>query len=115
MQGESDAFYTEQIANRYYENLYRLMGFIRAALRKGDIPVVIGKISDSGIGKNGKAMKYSKLVQYAQEKYAQADEKVAIIRSTQYYAYQDAFHYDSKGYLDLGIRFAEAIFSLNNQ
>lgn len=115
MQGESDAVYTEEIAKSYYENLQSLMGFMRAAFRYGDLPVVIGKISDSGAGEYGKAMKYSEWVQEAQEKYAKANGNVVIVRNTQYYTYQDAFHYDSKAYLDLGIRFAEAIFSLSKR
>ena len=47
MQGESDAAYTEQIANNYYNHLKRLMDLMRANFHSDDLPVVIGKISDS--------------------------------------------------------------------
>src|SRR5690606_34761302 len=47
MQGESDAAYTAEIAEAYEANLKRLMDLIRAALRYDDVPVVIGRISDS--------------------------------------------------------------------
>ena len=112
MQGESDAL-DEQIALQYYNNLKRLMDLIRASFRVDDIPVVIGKISDSGRDNNGKTWEYGELVQYAQEKYAKTDKKATIIRSTMYYNYSDPWHYDSMGYIDLGIKFAEAIYLLN--
>ncbi|WP_235298197.1 sialate O-acetylesterase [Portibacter marinus] len=114
MQGESDA-YREEVALRYYDNLKRLMDLVRAALRVDDLPLVIGKITDSGKNDAGKVFRYSELVQYAQEKYARTEQKVAIVRSTQNYGYYDAYHYDSSGYIDLGEKFAEAIYKLNRK
>ena len=113
MQGESDAVLTEAIAKRYHSNLKRLMDLIRATFRDDDIPVVIGKISDSGIDNNGKTWKYGELVQYAQEEYVRKDKNAAIVRDTRNYDYSDPYHYNSKGYIDLGIKFAEAIYILN--
>ena len=115
MQGESDASFTEEIAHRYYENLKRLMDLMRAALHRNDLPVVIGKISDSGNNEAGKMWKHGEIVQYAQEKYARTDKNAAIVRSTQYYKYSDPYHYDSNGYIDLGVKFAEAIYLLNKK
>ncbi len=114
MQGESDA-YREEIANRYFDNLKRLMDLIRAALLQDDLPVVIGKISDSGNNKTGKVYKHGELVQYAQEKYARTDQSASIVRSTQHYKYYDSWHYDSSGYIDLGEKFAKAIYLLNRK
>ncbi len=114
MQGESDA-HNEEIANRYYSNLKRLMDLIRASLRTDDLPVVIGKISDSWDNEIGKVWEYGELVQYAQEKYAKIDGNAAIIRNTRYYKYSDKWHYDSKGYIDLGNEFADAIYQLNKE
>ena len=114
MQGEADASHTEHIANNYYHNLKRLMDLMRASFLKDDLPVVIGKISDSWNDKDGKVWDYGDLVEYAQEKYAKNDKKAAIIRNTRYYKYSDPWHYDSQGYIDLGEKFAEAIFKLNN-
>ncbi|MFC2084974.1 sialate O-acetylesterase [Bacteroidota bacterium] len=48
MQGESDAYFSEETANRYEFNLKRLMDLMRAAFRVDDLPVVIGQITDSG-------------------------------------------------------------------
>ena len=112
MQGESDAVVDEALAARYYFNLKRLMDLMRAALRTDDLPVVIGKISDSWNNDSGKIWKYGDLVQHAQEKYVSRDQKAAIVRSTRYYEYSDPWHYDSAGYIDLGKKMAEAIIIL---
>ena len=113
MQGESDANKTELIANQYYDNLKRMMDLMRAAFRNNDLPVVIGKISDSGNDVDGKVWTYGELVQYAQEKYATKNANVSIVRTTSNYSYTDKFHYNSEGYIDLGNQFAEAIYLLN--
>lgn len=111
MQGESDASFTEEIANSYYSNLKRLMDLIRASLRSDDLPVIIGKISDSWDDQeDGKVWDHGELVQYAQEKYARTDGHAAIVRTTRYYKYSDPWHYDSKGYMDLGEKFAESLY-----
>lgn len=111
MQGESDASFTEEIANSYYSNLKRLMDLIRASLRSDDLPVIIGKISDSWDDQeDGKVWDHGELVQYAQEKYARTDGHAAIVRTTRYYKYSDPWHYDSEGYMDLGEKFAESLY-----
>ena len=113
MQGESDASFTEEIANRYYFNLKRLMDLIRASFRSDDLPVLIGKISDSwDDSEDGKVWDHGELVQYAQEKFARTDGNAAIVRTTRYYLYSDPWHYDSEGYMDLGKRFAESLHQL---
>ncbi|MBS3771452.1 MAG: sialate O-acetylesterase [Bacteroidales bacterium] len=112
MQGESDA-HVEAIAKRYYNNLKRLMDLMRAVFHVDDLPVVIGKISDSWDDDDGKVWDYGELVQYAQEKFARTDECAAIVRTTRYYDYSDTWHYDSEGFIDLGKQFAEAVFRLN--
>lgn len=111
MQGESDA-HVEEIALSYYDNLKRLMDLIRATLLTDDLPVVIGKISDSWDNDKGKVWKYGELVQAAQEKFVQTDENAAIVRTTRYYKYSDRWHYDSAGYVDFGEKFAEAVYKL---
>jgi hypothetical protein len=115
MQGESDADKTEQIANQYYSNLKRLMDLMKAAFRDDDLPVVIGKISDSGDDTDGKVWGFGELVQYSQEKFAATEPNVAIVRTTNNYKYSDKYHYDNAGFIDLGKQFANAIFLLNNK
>ncbi|MEY8759171.1 sialate O-acetylesterase [Chryseobacterium tongliaoense] len=113
MQGEGDASYSEEIANNYYGHLKILMNQMRATLLTDDLPVVIGKISDSGKDKTGKVWARGELVQYAQEQFAKNDKNAAIVRSTKKYNYgNDPWHYDSAGYIDLGKNFAEEVFRL---
>ncbi|MBO3699920.1 sialate O-acetylesterase [Roseivirga sp. E12] len=112
MQGESDA-QREDVAMRYYENLKKLMGLIRATFRSSDLPVVIGKISDSGQSRSGKVWAFGELVQYGQEKFVRLDDHAAIVRQTKHYKHSDAAHYNSEAYIDLGERFAQAIFDMN--
>ncbi|HEB61894.1 MAG TPA: hypothetical protein ENI82_01970 [Bacteroidetes bacterium] len=114
MQGESDAVF-EKTAERYYSNLKRLMDLIRASFRVDDLPVVIGKISDSWDNEVGKVWTHGELVQYAQEKFARTDKHAAIVRSTRYYKYSDRWHYDSAGYIDFGEKLADAIYQLDRK
>lgn len=115
MQGESDAPSAE-IAGRYYDNLKRLMDLIRAAFRVDDLPVVIGKISDSWNPKyGGKVWKYGELVQHGQEEFVRRDENAAIVRQTRYYKYSDPWHYTSVDYIDMGKRFADELDQLMKQ
>lgn len=113
MQGESDADKTAAIANNYYQNLKRLMDLMRAALRTDDLPVVLGKISDSGDEPDGKVWPFGELVQYGQEQFAATDKSAIIVRSTSKYSYSDKYHYDSTGYIDLGKEFANALFKIS--
>ena len=115
MQGESDADKTEAIANQYYSNLKRLMDLMRATFRNNDLPIVIGKISDSGDIESGKVWKFGELVQYNQEKFAATQPNVAIVRTTNSYKYSDRYHYDNNGFIDLGKQFARAIYNLNTK
>lgn len=111
MQGESDAG-TEAIANRYQENLKRLMDLVRAALRTDDLPVVIGRISDSGGKEANKIWKFGTTVREQQAAFVENDAAAALVTSTDDYGYSDPWHYDSAGYLDLGQQFAEAMAKL---
>jgi hypothetical protein len=109
MQGESDASYTREIAERYQANLKRLVDLIRAALRVDDLPVVIGRISDSGQDADGKVWDHGEIVRQAQADFVEEDAAAALITTTDRYGYSDKWHYDSEGYLDLGRQFADAL------
>jgi len=112
MQGESDAAHTEDIALRYESHLKRLMDLFRATLRQDDLPVVVGRIAESRRNDVGKVWTYGELVQYAQEKYVRKDGRAGIVRDTETYAFSDPWHYDSAGYLKLGVAFARELFAL---
>jgi len=113
MQGESDAYYTEDIANRYQGNLKRLMDQMRAVFGADDLTIVIGRISDSGEDTDGKALDHGEIVRGAQAAFVASDEHAALVTATDNYEYIDGYHYDTPGYLDLGRRFAEALLNLH--
>ena len=111
MQGESDAFDTEEIAARYETNLKRLMDLMRAALRVDDLPIAIGRIADSGKDADGKVWDHGDIVRQAQSSFCEKDS-CAALASTDSLSFSDPYHYDSKGYLDLGRDFAQALYDL---
>jgi gluconolactonase len=112
MQGESDAAHNEQVARDYQKNLKRLMDLFRSALRADDIPIAIGRISDSKMGSGSPNWKYSNLVREAQARFCYEDKAAKLVTDTDGYGYSDPWHYDSKGYLQLGARFADAILTI---
>lgn len=111
MQGESDAN-NPDVAARYEANLKRLMDLVRAALRTDDLPVVIGRISDSGQDADGKVWDFGSVVRDAQASFVESDKAAALVTSTDEYGYSDKWHYNSEGYIDLGQQFAKAMLSL---
>lgn len=113
MQGESDAAYTESVAMKYEQNLKRLMDLIRAALRVDDLPVVVGRISDSGQDETDKRVwDHGDMVRQAQADFVASDTAASLVTTTDNYGYSDPWHYDSAGYVDLGQQFAEALLPL---
>ena len=115
MQGESDAYESREVADAYQHNLKRLMNLLRAALRADDLPVAIGKITDSGMAEDGTVMDYIGIVQEAQRAFAEADECAAYVTVTDDIAHtDDAWHYVSEGYVRLGAAFAEALVHLGS-
>jgi broad specificity phosphatase PhoE len=115
MQGESDAYLDEAIARRYEANLKRLMDLIRAALRTDDLPVAVGRISDSKNDPSGQVWKFGEIVRQAQADFVEKDTAAALVTSTDNYDYSDKWHYDSEGYIDLGKQFAEAVAQVEKQ
>ncbi|MEZ6051500.1 MAG: sialate O-acetylesterase [Planctomycetaceae bacterium] len=114
MQGESDAAYTAGIADRYEAHLKRLMDLMRAALRSDDLPVVIGRISDSGQDdEDGQVWEHGDTIRTAQAAFVEKDGHAALVTSTDEYGYSDRWHYDTAGYIDLGQQFAEAWLSIS--
>lgn len=116
MQGETDASNAET-AKDYKHNLAELGELLRAAMRMDDLPIVIGRISDShqGNGPEGRVWSHGDVVRTAQEEIAKEDEHAAIVTSTDNYAFSDIAHYDTEGYIDLGRQFAEAMHTLRER
>lgn len=113
MQGESDGCITQAIADRYYDHLKRLMDLLRISLRQDDIPVVLGKISDSEGSPENWIWRYGDRVREAQERFVRTDRRAFLVRDTRFYGYSDPWHYDTDGYIRLGDAFAEAIFRIS--
>ncbi|MDH3305303.1 MAG: sialate O-acetylesterase [Gammaproteobacteria bacterium] len=113
MQGEADAYDSQAAADEYRANIERLMGLLRAALRVDDLPVVIGKITDSGMADDGSVMDYIATVQQAQQDYVDSDACAAYVTVTDGLAYlDDGWHYDTDGFIRMGTAFAEAMIAL---
>lgn len=112
MQGEADAYDNPVAARAYRQNLKRMMDLFRAALRTDDLPVVLGRIVDSGRDDDGLLMDYSPVVQAAQEDYAAGDRCAELVDVSAGIGWSDDWHYDSASYLRLGAAFAEAMQAL---
>ena len=112
MQGEADAYEDPVAARAYRANLKRMMDLLRAALRSDDLPVVLGRIVDSGRDEDGLLMDYSPVVQRAQAEYAAGDRCAALVDVGEGLGWTDDWHYDTAGYLRLGRAFAGAMHRL---
>ena len=116
MQGEADAHHSQAAADAYRANLVRLMDLLRAAMRVDDLPVVIGRITDSGMSEDGSVMDYIDTVQQSQRAFVDNDACAAYVVDTDDYSYlDDGWHYDSDGFVKLGAAFAEAMIELEQE
>ena len=117
MQGESDASYSQKSADAYKENLTNLMGLIRAALRKENMPVIIGKINDSYMTPNGNPTQpFIDIVHLAQKDFTDNDECASYVTEIDSYNFSsDAWHYDTDGFIKMGVAFAKAINLLESE
>lgn len=114
MQGEADAYDRADAAAAYPANLNRFMGLLRAALRVDDLPVVIGRIADSGQDTDGVVMTYAPVVQQAQADWVAADPCAELVSVTRDFRFlPDGWHYVSSDYLTLGAAFADAALALD--
>lgn len=114
MQGEADAFESLHAANAYKENLANLTSLMRAAFHDKDLPIVIGRITDSRKGREKTVMKYSETVRKAQEAFTEEDEHsvLSIVTEKCKYGEDDEWHYLTEGYMLMGRDFARKIHSL---
>ena len=67
------------------------------------MPVVIGRITDSGNG----GMEYVRELRWQQAIFVSRDGNAALVTATDNYNYSDPWHYDSAGYIDFGKQFAK--------
>lgn len=113
MQGEADAFDSEEASSNYAQNLSRVMGTFREALGDADLPVVIGRIKDSGDTEDTRVMRFSPRVQEQQAEYVAKDKCAALVDATRDFGFlDDGWHYCSEDYVVLGRAFADAMTRL---
>lgn len=106
MQGEADAHASEASANAYLTNLTIMMNLFRAALRVDDLPVVIGKITDSEMGEED-IMPYIDRVHLAQQLFVESDNCATYMSNSDTYTYgDDPWHYTSESFIQMGKDFA---------
>ena len=116
MQGEADAYDSQAAADAYRANLERLMGLLRAALRVDDLPLVIGRVTDSGMSEDGSVMDYIETVQKAQQDFVKNDACAEYVKATDDLPYlEDGWHYNTEGFIRLGTAFAEAMIELEQR
>jgi hypothetical protein len=115
MQGEADAHASPESADSYLNNLTALMNLFRAALRVDDLPVVIGKITDSELGEED-IMPYISRVHLAQQLFVAKDTCAFYMTNSDSYTYgDDPWHYTSKSFIEMGNDFANAYHTLAKQ
>jgi hypothetical protein len=115
MQGESDANHSLASAEAYEANLGHLVSSLRLAFNNENLPVVIGKITDSGMADDGLVMDHVEKVQQAQASYTDLDLCAELVSVTDALNHlDDAWHYDSDGFIQLGEAFAQAVLRLED-
>lgn len=105
MQGESDAFYTEEIAEAYEQNLESFVARVRADLDAPELPFVLGRIHCS-------TCVYPDIVREGQQAVADSDPLVYAFDTDDLPINADNIHYDAPGMRALGERFAQALLDL---
>ena len=99
MQGESDA--QRGTAEVYEESLRGLVKQLRDDLKRPDLTVVIGRLSEYRTGQAG-----WDTVRAAQVKVAESDPLVGWVDTDNINGGKAALHYTQKGYAEMGRRFA---------
>jgi hypothetical protein len=114
MQGEADAFDDENAALAYRKNLTQMMRLMRAAFHCNNLPVVIGRITDSRRDKENPVMQFSEIIRQAQSDFVQQDAHAILSTITEELAYgeEDEWHYLTPGYLKMGRDFARLVRTL---
>ena len=90
-----------------------MMELLRAAMHVDDLPVVIGRVTDSGMDEDGQVMNYIETVQHAQANFVTSDACAAYVTEIDNYQHsEDGWHYVSEAYLKMGAAFANAVREL---
>jgi hypothetical protein len=104
MQGERDA--KEGLAAVYFDSLRGLIDQLQGDLRRKDITLVIGRLSDNGKDASWKALRE------AQVAFAEKQPLSAWVDTDDLNGDKDDLHYTKEGYAELGKRFAAKTIEL---
>ena len=87
--------------------------FTHSKLKKVGEPNLKEQKGVKGKDDDGKIWNFGDIVRKAQADFCNSDTAAKLVTSTDSYGYSDPWHYDSKGYIDLGIQFANALKELD--
>lgn len=107
MQGEADGQQPTS-APLYYANVRRLIGQVRTDFGADRLPFVMGRIRVNDLATQQNAV----LVRAAQDQAAKSTPNVRTVNTDDLTRIADALHFDSRGLLTLGTRFADAYLGL---
>ena len=111
MQGESDCYFETDRPKAvvYEENLLRFFGGVRRDAGLPHMPIVVGQISAS------LSWAYGSIVREAQKCACEQADRVMLVPTYDLSISSDGTHYDTRGQLELGSRFAQALTTLIDQ
>lgn len=100
MQGEADAR-SEATANKYAENLTVFINQLRKDLKAENTAFLVGRITEKGIN-----FPMEQIVRDAQDSVGKDDPNIIVIPTDGISKIYDKVHFDAKGQVELGKRFA---------
>jgi hypothetical protein len=103
MQGEYDAIVSKAVGEEYESNLTNLIHDVRKEFQVPQMPFVIGQISEAPAWD-----KFGDLVRNAELKVSREVANTDMVITTDY-GFVDGLHYDGKGVISLGKRFATSL------
>lgn len=114
LQGESDASYSESIAEGYKKRLGELVRRVREITGLPQLPVVIGLISDGGIENDQPSLPFSARVRAAQRAFAASDPNTTLVPPPDGHGFIDPWHYNERTILQFGKALGEALIELSD-
>ncbi|TMP48127.1 MULTISPECIES: sialate O-acetylesterase [unclassified Pseudoalteromonas] len=107
MQGEADAYH-EQASKVYLANLTSLMNDMKMTFGNKELPIILGRIEDSGKTPETRMMPHIESVWNAQKKYVKSNANAHLVAFDEPVEFiEDKWHYKSNYYIKLGNLFAE--------
>lgn len=106
-QGGRDGRY-EQAAKQYEQNLKKIIAAFRKDLGNPKLPFILAHTVDA----QGRGFPHMDQIRAAQERIAKADPHSVLVSSANLSTKRDKVHFDTKGQLELGQRFAKAYLEL---